>query len=591
MTDVRLLLVLALSALLAGCVGFGNAGGGGSGSLDDDDSADGGDDDDEDDGTPEPTPEVLLCTPSAASVTYAYLEPATVSFDVDVEWSDGSVSDPEGTVTWTILDDFGGSITSEGVYTTPQTHGGALQVEAWWDGTTGLCEVDLFIEIEVDDVGDDTLDDVLTLTPPEVNDGCAPTIVYPLTDSMIPWDMPAPTFQWNNPYGSNLFVVTIENEYASATVTTTATSWRPDAGQWFALSDPTAGVSATMTVAGGLWDGATLTNLCVQSVPIEFAVGEFGTQSTVFYWSPSTSGLKKIDVGAESAEAWLGPDNAGYCVGCHSANLANASKLTTNFGGGNGWSVVVDVAEPIPTLIAPEQRIGNFMTLDPTGTRLVRSYQGTLYLDDVTNNVELGTLPTEYHATHPDWSPDGNRLVYASCNSADNGNDWVAFNCSIATLDYVGDSFTNHTVVVPAGENHYYYPSWSPDSQWIGFSQAPATGENTDSNDNPRGQIGIVAAAGGVPKLLSTASGGEGLTNSWPRWGPVEGDVGWIAFASRRLYGHTTGGEAQIWLAAVDLNVAPLSPDPSYAPIWLPGQDLGIGNHTPIWVPRYTGPD
>ena len=99
----------------------------------------------------------------------------------------------------------------------------------------------------------------------------------------------------------------------------------------------------------------------------------------------------------------------------------------------------------------------------------------------------------------------------------------------------------------------------------------------------------IHSLATGTTTLLSDASGGSSLGNSYPRWGPSEGTVGWLAYSSRRPYGHTvTDGTAQIWVAAVDLVPDPLDPDPSFAPIWLAGQDPLVGNHTPIWVPRYT---
>ena len=585
-----LLLALLIALGMGACAGFGSVADDDDDASDDDDSANPGDDDD-DATTPAVTPEAVNCTPSVTAATFQYLEPVTVQLAIEVEWSDGSVGEPPGTVSYTILHGMGGSVNSAGLYTSPLNHGGLVEIEAWYDGNFGTCSFELFIELESDEVGDETLDDVLVLTPPTVDDACAPPVIYPLAGSLMPRDLPSPLVQWNNPSGSNLFVVTVTNTYATIDLTTTATSWRPDAAQWFALSNPASGTDVTISVSGGYWDGATLSNFCTASVPLEFSMGEFGSQSTVFYWSPSTSGLWKIDVGSEVAEPWLGPSNAGECVGCHSANLANAARLTTNFGGGNGWSVVVDVGEPLPPIVPSGTRPGNFMTLDPTGTRLVRSYLGVLYLDDVDGNVNLGTLPTEGYATHPDWSPDGTKIVYSSCGNAD--ADWVAYNCSIATLDVLlADTFGNHEVVVPLGANTHYYPSWSPNSEWIGFAWGPATGDNTDSNDNPRGQVGVINhAGGGAAKYLATASGGEGLSNSWPRWGPSEGDIGWIAFSSRRAYGNVLSGEAQIWLAGVDLTASVLEPDPSFAPIWLPGQATTSGNHTPIWVPRYTGPE
>ncbi|MBC7978651.1 MAG: hypothetical protein H7138_27005, partial [Myxococcales bacterium] len=48
----------------------------------------------------------------------------------------------------------------------------------------------------------------------------------------------------------------------------------------------------------------------------------------------------------------------------------------------------------------------------------------------------------------------------------------------------------------------------------------------------------------------------------------------------------------QLWFAAVavDANGAAPTADPSFAPVWLPGQDPNLagprGNHTPAWTSK-----
>ena len=114
----------------------------------------------------------------------------------------------------------------------------------------------------------------------------------------------------------------------------------------------------------------------------------------------------------------------------------------------------------------------------------------------------------------------------------------------------------------------------------------------------------VVASAGGAPVALTRANGGDAplTTNSWPRWSPDHGTfrgkrLYWVAYSSRRAYGLALAGatndttKPQLWFAAVaiDGTTTPAA-DPSFAPVWLPGQDPNLagprGNHTPAWTSK-----
>jgi len=544
----------------------------------------------DDDDAVDAVPLAVTCHADQDVLTYGWMEPAQAQLSLEVEWSDGQSGDPVGPVTWTVLDDFGGTVDSAGLYTAPGNHGGAVSIQAWYDGHFGVCSLELFLEILVDDTGAGAGDAAAGITP-AIDDACGPLVVYPLPGSLVPRNLSPPTFQWSSPSGANAFVLTIASHYASVTVTTFAPSYQPDGATWFALTDATAGEQLDVEVAAGTWDGAAFVDgLCQGATTLELPVGDFGLEGTVYYWSPATSGLWQIDVGDDLAEPWVGPENTGWCVGCHTVNYADTSRMAMNYGGGNQWAVVSDPLEPLAPLMAPETRRGNFMTLDPTGTRLVRSHEGVLYLDDLNSGQQIGVLPTVGFATHPNWSADGDRIVYASCEGATNSYDWHPHGCSIAVLQVLGgDSFGSTEVLVEAGGGwSHHYPTFSPDGLWIAYNRSPI---GDDAYDNPGAELMLVRTTGGAPIHLAAANAGTGLTNSWPRWGISDGDLAWLAFASRRPNGLVTDGVAQVWIAAVDLSVAGTGPDPSFAPIWLPGQDAGVGNHTPIWVPRYIGPE
>ncbi len=160
-----------------------------------------------------------------------------------------------------------------------------------------------------------------------------------------------------------------------------------------------------------------------------------------------------------------------------------------------------------------------------------------------------------------------------------------------------------------------YYPCVSEDSQWVVFDQSNCGGNPNGTDVNYNGSAGygtgvcdgyddstarlfLVDKGGLAVVALDQANGGTAsYDNSWPRFGPTvttfRGQkLYWVAFSSRRPYGvqNNTGGlvtsQPQLWFAAL---VPGGAGDPSFAPVWLPGQNPAgngspAGNHTPQWV-------
>ncbi|HEY1546297.1 MAG TPA: hypothetical protein VGG28_00685, partial [Kofleriaceae bacterium] len=161
-----------------------------------------------------------------------------------------------------------------------------------------------------------------------------------------------------------------------------------------------------------------------------------------------------------------------------------------------------------------------------------------------------------------------------------------------------------------------YYPAISDDDDFVVFDQSSCAGPpNTaaqgwglgacDGYNDISATLMMVPTAGGTPIALTNANGGASpvVTNSWPRWSPDHGtfrgkQLYWVAFSSRRAYGLSLQSGAgsdvtkpQLWFAAVAIDPsATPSADPSYAAVWLPGQDPSFtgprGNHTPVWTTK-----
>ncbi|HEX9105261.1 MAG TPA: hypothetical protein VF997_23785, partial [Polyangia bacterium] len=239
---------------------------------------------------------------------------------------------------------------------------------------------------------------------------------------------------------------------------------------------------------------------------------------------------------------------------------------------------------------------------------------------DAVTGALVSDLTTTGTAMFPDWSPDGSTIVFVraatACTPGGLANfgqaSIYAYGGSLVTLTSSGGTWGNEKVVLQAasGENNYY-PSFSPDGQWIAFTRASSstksswsvansacTGQDGSglSYDNPSATVWIVPAAGGAATQLAAANGAPMKTNSWPKWGPkADGDYLWLSFSSTREYGNVlTGPNAhhQIWITAIP-RAGGGSGDPSTPAVWFPFQDTRTKNHIGVWsvkVGSYTIP-
>jgi Tol biopolymer transport system component/DNA-binding winged helix-turn-helix (wHTH) protein len=121
----------------------------------------------------------------------------------------------------------------------------------------------------------------------------------------------------------------------------------------------------------------------------------------------------------------------------------------------------------------------------------------------------------------PDYSPDGQKIVFASNRSGDFGL-WVC--------DRNG---ANPMPLIESGPYLTGTPRWSPDGRWIAFDSRSST--------DPKGNadIYVISAEGGQPRRL-TEEPFEDVTPSWSR------DSKWIYFGSTR------SGSMQIWKVPVE---------------------------------------
>jgi hypothetical protein len=516
----------------------------------------------------------LSCSSAESRLDSDWDAPQTAQFSATGVWSDGRTEDVTAQGTWSVGAGAGGSIDAAGRYTAPPRTAGPATVQITWEGLVAECGLDTYLDAVIDLTGDAAIEAAVGATAPSLLADCAPYVLYPLDGALIPADFFSPNVQWIPVGTQDVFVITFETTYITLRAITRDSAWTPEGTEWWAVADPDSGTHIDMTVLGGSWDataGAFSDGLCGSPWSTALQTAWWGAQGSVFYWTPSAQGLWQVDVGAETASPWMDQSNTGQCVGCHSVNYANPTLLAVTVGsGGYGALTVAEDSDPLTTL-AGGGRTAGFSTLDPTGTRLVRSAYGVLYLDDLSTDVQLGTVPTSRYASHPNWSPDGRWLAYSSCAGASGNNDWSAYDCDLRVLEVLpGDTWGADTLLAqaPPGQS-YYYPSFSPDSNWVAFNRHSA-GASTDTYDEGTAELMLMPRSGGAPIVLATANGLPNVTNSWPRWGPIVDDIGWLAYGSRRPYALQTDGIAQVWVAGVDL------------------AEAAAGNHTPAFVARQT---
>jgi hypothetical protein len=213
-------------------------------------------------------------------------------------------------------------------------------------------------------------------------------------------------------------------------------------------------------------------------------------------------------------------------------------------------------------------------------------------LRDPLTGAVVNTVPTAGWATHPDFAPMGDAIVYTSVAAP--GADWHFSGGSIVIQPFdpaTGSWGAATTLVTPPAGSNAYYPSWSPDGAWIIYNQSAE-----DAYDDGSAEIYVIPSDGSAaPLRLDSPNIAAGLTNSWARWAPFEQTYHpgaastepffWLTFSSKRAFGvRLPIGTPQLWMAPFFPARAVAGTDPSGPAFRLPFQDLGTNNHIAQWT-------
>ncbi|MDC3957088.1 hypothetical protein [Polyangium jinanense] len=229
----------------------------------------------------------------------------------------------------------------------------------------------------------------------------------------------------------------------------------------------------------------------------------------------------------------------------------------------------------------------------------IKSAQGTAWGFLQTSGESQGIVA-------PNWSHDGQTIVYTSAGKSQDGRIADNVETDIKTVPYnnrQGGTVTPVQGAATPGVSEYY-PSFSADDKLIAYNRA---GNTTGKiYYRPDGEVYVIPTGGGTPIRLAandppacTNQTSPGLINSWAKWSPtVLGGVPngktyyWLIFSSARdypgafivppnQYSPADTRSSQLYMTAIVRDAQ--GNYVTYPAVYIWNQDPKTSNLTPAW--------
>lgn len=467
--------------------------------------------------------------------------------------------------------------------------------------------------------------------------GRNPSVVYPSTGVLLPSNLRELEVHFMPGAGNTLFAIGFHSAGLDLEVYTRCTL-PMNGGCIYALDDTvwryfaqsnrggTVQVRVRGTNDGGTGVG-TSPEIAVELSPDDLAGG-------LYYWTTfNNTAIMRYDFASTTqteAELFIDQDESnGQCIGCHTLSREGGKLVLSADGSYNANLLLYDVGRRQPLVPFDSTPQSAFSAFNPDSSRYVGVFSnedqaGFLSYDlnifDATTGQHIETIDVNGQesepTTHPDWSPDGNRIVFVQGllrNPAGDPDD--------STLAYLrrtimymitydaGTSTWGAPVALSTRASHSanYYPTFSPDGDVIVFNHSACPGGGGEGECDMYDDIGAelmmmqpMPGAMHVPLTRANALGPTDtrafVQSSFPKWapfttrrrlGPNPGRLQWVTFSSNRRMGLRVPPDANqtwIWMAAVDPDVGLAGQDPSFPAFLLPFQDLATDNHTAQWA-------
>ncbi len=546
----------------------------------------------------------IVVAPDNAMLTVTDNVPATQAYTATLVDADGNSSDVTAQVTWTLADAAYGSVSGP---TLTATGGGAgpSQITAQLATASGAATFTVYVHghrVEGTLPTDGSLPGLFGSATEDPSR--APALVYPNDNILVPPNLGQFDVHWTDATGNDVWEVKMANAYIDLRIYTQGldasaaiyTLFNP--AEWYPIASTKTQLSLSVA---GLQLAAPTTKGTAAAQHVD--VTNENAKGGIYYWSTTTQGILRYDISTPDVPpAPLYTTNApSACIGCHTLSR-DGSKIAMTLDDPDGRGTVINIADlsqaifydgTVPTVS------WDFATFNPDATKLLTLLEGTMQLRDVAGGAALGAaLPNTAGliADHPEISPDGTRLVNVEQTGGEQFQDLFAQSGQIVirSFDDATNTFGPATVLVPADAANSvanFYPSFSPDGQWIAFTRTTGQGYSDAS-----AETWVIKADGSAPPVQMTAANalaGGALTNSWARWVPFAQTFGaaneslfYLTFSSERPFGVRipSGGRPQIWMTPFFPDRATAGTDPSGPAFRVPFQDVRTNNHIAQWT-------
>ncbi len=435
----------------------------------------------------------------------------------------------------------------------------------------------------------------------------APNVVYPPIGVVVPRNLGDFEVHWTDDHAHDVFEVSIKTDYTDVRVYVPGNNGNPAAGSrasWvsFLAAEWLSAVGNSEQVLYQVRGASTAAPGTIGvAAPRTVTLTTDGLEGGVYYWAAASGtlpeGIYRHDFaqpGQPAEEFLTRTQTNGRCVACHVLSR-DGTRMAITYDGGGRPTALVDVAT--------RERTGdlenwNFGTFGPTDSNLFLGVSdGIITVRNATDGTLLGTMESTGRVSQPDLSADGTLLTYTYTRIDNVRSDWDVTESQIyvRSFDPVTRGFGPETPVVTDGGNNFY-PSLSPDGEWIMFNRSAAG----TSYNNRDASLWVVNVANPTIKVeLSQANlAANGLTNSWGRWAPFDQAIGtgeslfWITVSSTRDFGVRIVQSAlptrqpQIWMTPFFPGRAAAGMDPTTPAFWLPFQSIQSNNHIAQWTER-----